>query len=342
MSRGKVLITGASGFLGRRTVEMLVEQGFTVRALLRKTSRVGNLGQLGVDVVIGDVADAKSMATAFRGIDCVVHAAADTGGTGERARMATVDGTRNILDLCVLYRIEKLIYISSCSVYSTSDYEDGQSLDENAMTERYPWQRGAYTRNKLAAEQIVLDYMYRNTVPVVCLRPGTIYGPGGRCFSPMMGFSLAEKIFVVVNRHGFFMPLVYVDDMVRAILAAIKKKNCAGQIYNIVDSQQVNKKQYMDGLIRRLYPDARFLYVPYDCILAAVGLQERLSNALGRKPLLTRYSLISSQKAVLYDASKSKTRLNWEPSVSFEQAAGIISAYEKARQKPAHHTADHM
>ncbi|MBW6509348.1 MAG: NAD(P)H-binding protein, partial [Desulfuromonadales bacterium] len=96
----KVLVTGATGFLGRRVVLQLVEQGFAVRALVRQTSNIQGLHLPGVEFVYGDVTDPDSLLPAFTDIDYVIHAAAGTSGSEEQMRRVTIEGTRNILDLC--------------------------------------------------------------------------------------------------------------------------------------------------------------------------------------------------------------------------------------------------
>ena len=329
MAQDKVLVTGANGFLGRRTSEMLLNEGFLVRGLVRKHSRIDNLQYLGAELFLGDVADANSMEPAFEGIDYVVHTAADTSGTEQGAQEVTIEGTRNILDLCISNQIKKLVYISSCSVYGPADYQDGQIIDENASFERFPEQRGIYSWAKLEAEKIVLNYMAQDKVSVACLRPGTIYGPGGENFSPIMGFSLGNKIFAVIKKNQFFLPLIYIDNLVQAIIASILCEQSIGQVYNVIDSQQVDKKQYMDSFIRKLYPKARFLNVPYGILSAAVCFQEKIFRMLKKKPVLTKYRLISSQKPIIYDSSKIMNHLGWESLFSFNEAVDKIIEYEK-------------
>ena len=91
-----VLVTGSTGFLGAKIVETLMVKGFKVRAFARKTSKLDRLKSLGVEVCVGDIADLTSLRLAFEGMDCVVHAAADTAG----GSVSTMRGTENILSLC--------------------------------------------------------------------------------------------------------------------------------------------------------------------------------------------------------------------------------------------------
>ena len=330
MIQNKVLVTGATGFLGRRTVEMLIDQGFAVRALVRTPSKAGTLAHLGAEITQGDLTDPNSLKPAFEGIDYVIHAAADTSGTEKGARQVTIKGTRNILELCAAHQVKKLVYISSCSVYGVADYKDGQVVDENAPLERFPERRGVYSWAKLEAEKIVLDYMNQDKVCAVCLRPGTIYGPGGENFTPMMGFSLKNKFFFVIQRKGFILPLVYVDNLIEAIIAAMVQDNSIGQVYNVVDPRLIGKKEYMDKFIRQLHPNAWVACVPYGLLSAAVGLQDWVFEKLKRKPFLTKYRLVSSQQSKIYDSSKIINHLGWQPLFTFKQAIDFIIKEEKS------------
>lgn len=320
ISKGKVLVTGASGFLGRRTVEILSEQGFSVRALVRKTSRIGNLKRLGVEIFLGDVSDTSTLKPAFEGIDFVVHTAADTSGTKEGARKVTIGGTRNILELCSEYPVHKLIYISSCSVYGVADCRDGQIIDENGPLERYPERRGVYSWSKIVAEKMVRDCIKKRTVPAVCLRPGILYGPGGQMFTPMIGFSVVTIFFIIIGTKNVVLPLVYIDNLVEAIVLAIKKDESIGKTYNVVDSDNPTKNEYVESLLKRLYPKTGFIYIPYSIFSHIIWCQEILTKLLRCDPLLTRYRLISSQKNISYNAKRIRQDLGWTSLYSFNNA----------------------
>ena len=319
-----VLVTGASGFLGSRTVAALSEHGCAVRALVRKTSRTDHLSLPHVTICHGDVGDAESLKSAFAGVEYVVHAAADTSGDKDTGESSTFRGTRNILALSAQFKVRKLVYISSCSVYGTADYKEGEVVTEESSLERFPEQRGAYSHAKFRAEQLVMSAMTDGQVPIVCLRPGTIYGPGGNVYTPMLGLSLGNKIFAVIGDGNFILPLVYVDNMVEAILAAMMSSLRTSQIYNVIDPEKVTKKQYMEGLVQKLHPNSRTVYVSFGLLKTLVFLQEKVCRALGRPPVLTLYRLHASQKPVVYDALKIARDLAWQPPVTAAAAFNTL------------------
>ena len=323
-------MTGASGFLGSRTVAILSEQGCFVHALVRNTSRCDHLDLPNVTIFHGDIAEAESLISAFIGAEFVIHTAADTSGS-EAGRRITIHGTKNILALCKQFQVRKLVYISTCNVYAVADYTKDQTVTEKSALERFPEKRGPYTHAKLEAEQLVTQAMDNGSVPIVCLRPGTIYGPGGNIYTPMMGFAMGNKFFAVIGDGRFVLPLVYVDNLVEAIVAAMKMNPGTNQIYNVVDPVEVTKRDFMERVVKKLYPDSRAVCIPVGILKIIVYLQEIFFWAMGRKPVLSMYRLNSSQKPVRYDVSKLSDDLVWRPRVSVEAAFNKLISYEKEK-----------
>lgn len=329
----KVLVTGASGFLGRRVVEVLVQKGYPVRALIRKLSNTKKLEECGAEIFYGDVADRESLGAAIRDVEMVVHAAADTAGTERDGEWSTIRGTENVLEFCRQDGIRKLIYISSCAVYGVADFGKGEIIKEDGSLERFPEKRGFYSWSKLKADQIVDKAIKEGELPIFSLRPGTIWGPGGEVFTPMMGFSLGDRLFAVIGNGKFVLPFVYIDNLVEAIVRGIESQNTAGGVYNVVDPERITKRDYMNSLIRKIHPRASCLYIPYFLLYVTVSIQEKIFSWMGRKPFLTRYRLDSSQKSILYDSTKIQKELGWHPSVSLEEGIKNVLEYEQNRSK---------
>ena len=293
----RVLVTGGSGFLGKALVRRLVADGYHVRVLARKLSNVDVVHDLGAEVYWGDVADPESFGAAMTGCDMVVHLAAGTSGSEKDSQTATLHGTCNLLDLSRQHTPKRLVYISSCSVYAIADYSSNALVPETASLERFPERRGSYSASKLQAEGYVTEWMKSSGVPTTILRPGTIYGPGGEMYTPMLGFSLGS-IYIVIGTGSFILPFVYVDNLVDAIVLSLEKEGAADQIFNVVDPEDLNKRAYMDRVIRRVSPETRVVYLPYSILYGITWLQERACELMKRRPVLSCYRLASSQKSV--------------------------------------------
>jgi len=319
-----VLVTGSTGFLGKKIVQALSKEGYQVRAFVRRTSNREELKHLKPDFFLGDVADLESLRPAFEGVDFVVHAAADTTGTVEGGKLGTIKGSENILTLCREMCVKKLIYISSCSVYGVANYKPGDVVTETSPLERTPEARGPYSNAKFQAEQVILRAMERNDCPIVCLRPGMIYGPGGEIFPPMMGFSLKKIFFFIIGDGTFILPLVYIDNLVDAITLVIEQQESTGEIYNVVDPYRLSKKEYVNLLLKKSYPSAKFFYIPFTLLYWVVAVQEALMKLIKKKPFLTTYRLQSSQNTIEYTPEKLIQQLHWNPSVPMRQALDEI------------------
>jgi nucleoside-diphosphate-sugar epimerase len=319
--RTKVLVAGATGFLGGRLAARLVDEGYRVRAFARRRSNTDALKKLDVEIALGDLGDESSVAAAVSGVDIVVHAAAGTSGTAQDSYTATIQGTRNILEACKLDRVKKLVYISSCNVYEVAGYAENQLVTEEAQLERFPSRRGNYTAAKLQAEGLVTEAMKDDHCRIVVLRPGTLYGPGAEVYTKMMGISFGARFFLVFGDGDSALPLVHVDNAVDAVVECMRRSAADNQVFNVVDQDLVTKRMYMKQVVAPLYPQATMIFCPMSLLIAATWLQERVLGLLGKTPYLTVYRLVSSQKRVRYSTSKIEATICWRSRIRFEEGA---------------------
>lgn len=329
-----VLVTGASGFLGGRLCEILVNEGYRLKAFVRKTSRWAKLEMIGADICYGDINDGKSLKCAMADVEVVIHAAADTSGNDGTGQDTTVQGTKNVLAAAMARGLKQLIYISSCSVYGVSDCRPCQTIDEDGPLEREPEQRGQYSNAKFKAEKIVLEAIHNEALKITCLRPGTIWGPGGEAFTPMIGVKIGRHIIGMFGNGKSILPLIYVDNLVDAIVKCIGHPSAAGKVYNVVDDYQIDKNTYVEQILKPLFPQIFILKIPYWGLYSAVAFQEMACKLMRRKPFLTRYRLVSSQRCVVYDSGKIKRELNWGPVMDFRDGVRKVIEYETLEPRP--------
>lgn len=215
-----VLVTGGTGFVGGAIVRALKKQGFTVRVLARKTSRIEHLKAQGIEIAYGDVLDKGSLEAALKGCDALYHAAAlyDLWGLSERQLMqAECEGTRNAMEAALASNISKVIYTSTAL---TIGEQKGNIGTENTKHRGYFLSK--YERAKFEAEQIAASYLNKG-LPIIMVNPAGVYGPGD--LKPS-----GRAIIDLINGH---MPalfkgtnsLVYLDDAGTGhVLAANKGK----------------------------------------------------------------------------------------------------------------------
>jgi nucleoside-diphosphate-sugar epimerase len=210
------------------------------------------------------------------------------------------------------------------------DYQENAVVTESASLEQFPERRGSYSATKQEAETYVSSFAKSGGVPTVILRPGTIYGPGGELYTPLFGFAIGSR-YVVLGSGGFRLPYVYVENLVDAIVQCSEKDEAVGEIFNVVDPEKLTKREYMNRVIRRVNASARVLYLPLAAFYGIVWLQEVAFGLMKRRPVLTRYRVVSSQKNVTYDSSRIAQRLGWRPGVPVSEALDRLVASEQSR-----------
>ena len=179
----KTLVTGASGFLGRALVARLLSNGESIRVLARRPV-AGLEGNPRVHVVHGDLGEPEVVERAVEGVELVYHLGAGMRGDVEAFESGTVCGTKNVVAACLRHRIRRLVYVSSLSVLDQAGHRKGVPITESSPIEPHPELRGAYSRTKLIAENVVLDAVRNQNLPAVILRPGQIFGPGAEKTPP--------------------------------------------------------------------------------------------------------------------------------------------------------------
>ena len=301
-----VLVTGASGGFGGAVLRRLA-QGRRVRAFLRRAPAEVPAG---VDVVLGDLGDPEAVERAVRGVGAVVHVGAAMKGGWEDHERATVVGTRNVVEACRRHGVKKLVHVSSMSVVDWAGSEGGL-LSEASPDEPRPEDRGHYTRAKLEAERIVRAAAAEGALPAVILRPGQIFG--GRL--PLLTPAVARRAggrWLVLGDGGLQLPLVYLDDVVDAVVSALDGPLISGEVIQIVDPYRLTQ----DEVLAQVLPaGARITHVPRVALFTVGKLSELGLGLLGRKSPLSRYRLQSALARVGFGPGRAEELLGWKPRV---------------------------
>ena len=315
----KVLVTGASGFLGIHTVKQLVKEGYYVRVFVRKLSRIRELEKLGVEIFFGDIRDYSSFEQAFNGMDIVVHLAAETSGDLNISDQVTVNGTKNLIDLAKKHDIKRVVYISSMSVYDTVHAKDGDLYDEQSKLEPMPEKRGAYAYSKKKAENLALDVLKEEKPAWTVLRPAMIFGTGTDMFFGPIGFSVADKLIVVFGKGNRKLRLVHVEDVVEAVLLSIVSDKAPGKIYNVVHDEMISKREYLKSFFCNNFGKKFIIYFPEVLLKLLTLLQEIGLKYMKKKPILTRYRLSASQREIIFSTENIRRDLGWLPKHSLRK-----------------------
>jgi nucleoside-diphosphate-sugar epimerase len=324
----KTLVTGASGFLGRALVARLLANGESIRVLARRP--IADLeGNPQVYVVRGDLGDPEAVDRAVAGVEVVYHLGAGMRGGAEAFESGTVWGTKNVVEACLRHGIQRLVYVSSLSVLDHAGHHKGVPITEWSPQEPHPELRGAYSQTKLIAENHVLDAIRNRHLPAIILRPGQIFGPGSEKTPPSGVISLTGR-WLVMGSGRLPLNLVYVEDVVDALLLAATNPDVSGRMFQLVDPATLTQREYIEAAQR--YGSApRVSYVPKPALYTLALGVELLGRALRRNVPLSRYKMRSLAPISPFDGSAARNQLGWTPTVGTRE--GLLRTFSKAGAK---------
>jgi nucleoside-diphosphate-sugar epimerase len=313
------LITGATGFIGGRLAERLVQEGYSVRCLVRASSDTSLLDSLDVQIAVGDLTWARSLARALESCHYVFHCGAlvtDWAPTEEIAR-TNVEGTRNLLKAAVGASVHRFIHFSTTDVYG---FPDGAAIDEAYTATRF---RNWYAQTKLDAEAEVRRVEKADSLDAVILRPATVYGPGSTDVIGEIARAIQGGHMLLVDGGRAVAGLCYVDNLIDAAVLALRHEAAPGHAFNVSDGLGITWKEFTDGLAEGLGCSNVRWSLPY-WIANSVGFSLEHGYRLLRKTIsLNAPPLLSRQAAQVLgnnqDFSNRKLRetLGWEPRVDY-------------------------
>lgn len=319
-----VLVTGASGFLGRFVVRTASDAGHQVLALVRPTANVDDLGwSKEVRIIRGDLRQVGDWSKQLGEVDAVVHLAAAPTGDLPTQLSGTVVATENLLGSLRLQSLRRFVHVSSFSVYDYSAVGLGGTVSETTPIDPNPEKRDAYTITKILQERLVTAACREAGTHLVVIRPGAIVGAGKD-----WGFGRVLKLgrFDVVFSPGARLPLTYVANCADAIVKALDAAVPTGSVFNVVDDDLPSYGQFHKAGRRLRTPDVRpALYVPWfavSLIGAGVDMINRLLfNGRAKIPeFLDPARQGVRWRPMSYSNRAARAGLGWSPAVSLPDA----------------------
>jgi 2-alkyl-3-oxoalkanoate reductase len=321
--QGKVLVTGATGFLGYHLVETLARCGVHARALVRDQGRVSQKIQEQAEIVCGDLRDPASIEAAMRDVTIVYHCAAVTNNNiSWKTHFETnVQGTENVLKAAQKTGVKQVVHMSSVIVYGLSNPDHNDSINEDSPYASKPDQWAYYMRSKMEADQLAKKYIDEFGLPVTVLRLGILYGPGGDRAVGRGLLQLGSLKFIIGSGKNR-LPYTYIRNVVDSVLLASITPEAIGQIYNIVDGTQVKVRDLMKKNMKITGERAILISVPSPLLLGGCSFLEWRAgkNADRIPPKLSSYVINSVCRNLTYDVTKAKEQLGWQSPVTLEEA----------------------
>lgn len=315
----RVLVTGGTGFIGRRTVARFLAAGWEATSFSLPGEAAPAEWPRTVRMTHGDLADRAALADAAAGADLLVHLAALVGHAGDYDRQWAIiaEGTRNACT-AIAAQGGRAVVASSIAVYGTR-IQTGTCREEDGFG---PW-AGAYGRAKQGQEEAARAVMDAHGLPLAIIRPANVYGLGG-------GGAWGDRLLELIRATGGAVfgdadrndaGLTHVDNLADALFLAGTRPEAVGRTYNVCDGNGVTWRRFMDDMaaLAGMPPPPAY---PIAEVMAAVLANEDPAELIGPRdpaiPRLEGLNLVGFDNRI--DASRIRAELGWRPHVTYAEA----------------------
>jgi dihydroflavonol-4-reductase len=313
----KVLVTGATGFLGGALVRAFTDRGTKVTVLVRKPDAVKKQLYPGVTFLEGDIARAESLPAFPMDIDCVIHAAGMLGhfrGKESVYRLVNTAGTANVLNSTEAANIKRFLFVSSAGVLGP--------IKKPPADENWPLApSNGYERSKAAAERLVKGFYNEGRLRTVTMRPEFIYGPSDL---HTLGFfrAIRDRKFFLIGSGETLLHPTYIDDAVQGILGALEHDAFAGSEFLLAGPKPVSVRELMEVTAGALGVEPREFRVPRSISILGAAFFECIGRITSRDVPLTfsRVRFFTENRAFRTDRAASI--LGYIPRLSIEDGIG--------------------
>lgn len=310
----RILVTGGSGFIGRRLCAALLAQGAHLRILTRYAQQFHPRAQL--QIYSGDISDAATLTTLCRDIDIVLHLAGfahaqDDGSADFNVRHWAVNaqGTFNILAAALAAQVRRFVFVSSVqAVGNPGAHCVNEDWDAPAQ--------GAYGAAKRAAEQRILEVGANTHLQTVILRPPLVYGAGAQANLARLIQAVRQGWFPPLPETGNCRSLVHVEDVVQALFLAAAHPQAVGRTYFINDGQCYSGREIYAAICQALGRPVPHWAVPASILWGAAYLLDKLRGG-GNKMHNTVDKVLGW---ACYDAQRIMDELGYKPRWNLQRA----------------------
>lgn len=300
----RILITGGTGFLGRRLAQEAKRRGADVAIFARNPDKA--LEALGIKMIAGDIMSREQLRKAFAGHDVVYHLAAEIDESSPDLWNMNVEGTRNVVQACKSTGIKRLILASSIGVLGGSN---------GVLTEDSPYApETRYEKTKVASEKLVKA----SGIPYTIARMPPIVGPN-KVWAKI--FDAAKKEYPIIGSGNNYWALVYINDVIEALLKTLRQA-AKNQTYNIAEAEPHTYNEVYFTITRTIECPAPERHVPVWIAMIGAFFYELKCKLAHKKPSVTMMMasikrLTSSRNVSI---EKAKRDLEYSPKYSIEEA----------------------
>ena len=333
LGEAEFLVTGATGFIGRHLVRRLLEDGKRVRIVSRRRIPRNYLGagfKYPLQLCVGDILNPDFVHQACRGVESVYHLAAATKGDLFTQVEGTCVGTKNLLQAIKDNNVKRLIYVSSVSILDQTNYPKDGAIYDDFPYESHPLKRGAYTYSKLKAEKMVRAFQTENNMNTI-VRPGIVWGPGSEQMLLETHFRIGNRFLIVLGQSKKRLPLIYVENLIDALVKAGNAESVNSDCFNIVDDNNPTQREYLQVLKEITGKRDYAVFIPISITLPLFWVCQKILGHMLRKPLSITYQMRSKNNRAVYSLEHAQNALGFNSKISFRE--GLIRYRDWLKQK---------
>jgi len=320
----KILITGATGFLGKYLVDVFKKNNYAVIATGRNKDRGAELVSEQVTFIACDLTNEYETLKLMKDVDIVVHAAALSSAWGryESFYNSNVKSTENLVKACMNNNVKKIIFVSSPSVYTATKNQFNVKESDAPKTNKMNY----YIETKLMAEQVIKQAQTKG-INTVVIRPRGLFGVGDPSIVPRI-LDVNEKMGIPLFSEGQQMiDITYVENVAHSIFLAAENDNVSGETFNITNDEPLSFKEITDLLFKDLPINKKYKRINPKVFYFLAGLLEFVYKSLHIKsePVLTKYKACTLLYSQTLNIEKAKKLLGYTPVVSVKEGIKIYT-----------------
>lgn len=319
----KILVTGATGFIGKHLIEKLLEEKHEIVCVSRKPIQEGTFSEK-VENLLCDLQEMEKLDGEIEGVDVVIHMAAQLGHHGipyEYYYSVNYQATMKLAEVSVKAGVKQFIYCSAPYVTGL----EGRNVPESA-----PYAPpNPYAETKALAEKgLIKDYKDKMNCTIV--RPSFVYGIGDVRRTALYR-SIQKKRFVLTTKGDTYLQPTYVSDIVDGIVLCLLNPASYGEIFNLGAEKDCTSKEYLECIAKNVGTKLIHINIGYGLSVFLANIVDGLSKALFKKPGFVnkgRIDFLSKDHSC--DISKAKKVLGYQPKIDLD--TGIRMSVEWARK----------
>jgi dihydroflavonol-4-reductase len=320
----RVLVTGATGFIGSHLVDDLLGKGYEIEVLIRESSDLRWLRGKRVEFIYGDLLG-KERLPSLNGIDHIFHLGGATRALRRRDfYRINQEGTERLINAAMdIKGLKRFVYLSSQAAA-------GPSPDDRPQTEEdLPCPVSPYGESKLQAEKTVLSC--RDKFHVTILRPCSIYGPRDTYMLKLFR-SISRGYLPSLGKGPMYFSYCYVKDLVQALIVSIQRDYSSGEIFFIADGERNSLDSFANVVSSELCIKSRKIHIPVWAAWCYATMADGWGLATGRPAAFSRNKCAEGiQRNWICDIEKAKTKLGFLPGFKLETGVKVTLQWYKEK-----------